>query len=355
VSAVLQAALRCRDVPGFGRVGLAASQSPRKGGILDDIEGWLDNRDANVEPIDAAASQASGGPDARSWLDRSLVAKTAGGGIAGLAGNVAGVGRGAWHSVEGLGRGALFLSRLVDPYDPITSGPGDSARDQLLNAGKSVFDYAKNGIANPASVVADVKNAARKLYVDTDPRATPMANTFGGEMARNFNVGSNQGELGWDVGTSLLGSGLAPKALRLLDVAGEAGGSARFVGQGFTPAKADYLALPYKGMGHHLVPRNAWKPIRLPQPLSDSSFNVLKPPGMSRGDFYELHYAVDPRFYTARLPRAVGGGVWNGKTLTLPRYGPVSRVLYGSPAPLKAAVGAAGASGAAADAFNGDR
>jgi hypothetical protein len=77
----------------------------------------------------------------------------------------------------------------------------------------------------------------------------------------------------------------------------------------------------------------------LPENYNDSVFNVLRPQGISRGDFYELHYKVDPSYK--------GGGVkgekWNGEALGLQKYGLAGRIGHGSPPPLKARVGGLGA------------
>jgi hypothetical protein len=91
-----------------------------------------------------------------------------------------------------------------------------------------------------------------------------------------------------------------------------------------------------------LVPRK----IKLPKNISDSSFNVLKPGGMSRGDFYELHFKVDPKFKTANFPQDIGG-IWDGREIVgLKKYDRLGRLWYGSPTKLKVAAGAA-AGGAA--------
>ena len=117
--------------------------------------------------------------------------------------------------------------------------------------------------------------------------------------------------------------------------------NAKFLAQGFSEAQAEYLAQPYEGMGHHFLRRN-WG---LPQTITDSSFSILKPSGISRGDFYELHYKVDPTFYGAAFPRSVGGS-WNGTAIGLEKYGFLGQMWYGSPTPLKIMVGgAAGAGG----------
>ena len=75
--------------------------------------------------------------------------------------------------------------------------------------------------------------------------------------------------------------------------------------------------------------------------FTESEFNVLRPEGITRGDMYELHYKVDPRFSGT----SVLDGKWNGGELGLKRYGPLGRIWHGSPAPLKARVGGLGATG----------
>ncbi|WP_310540501.1 hypothetical protein, partial [Phenylobacterium sp.] len=80
----------------------------------------------------------------------------------------------------------------------------------------------------------------------------------------------------------------------------------------------------------------------LPRAISDSSFNVLKPSGMSRGDFYELHYKVDPDFRNANLPRREGGGRWTGSRLGLKKNGGLGRAWHGAPGSLKAVSGVGG-------------
>jgi hypothetical protein len=120
-------------------------------------------------------------------------------------------------------------------------------------------------------------------------------------------------------------------------------GEAKFLGQGFNRVQAGYLAEPYEGMGHHFL-RREWG---LPEAITDSRFSVLKPPGISRGDFYGLHYQVDPTFYGAAFPQSVGGS-WSGSAIGLEKYGFFGRIWYGSPTPLKFAVGGAAATGGGA-------
>ncbi len=136
---------------------------------------------------------------------------------------------------------------------------------------------------------------------------------------------------------------------------------AKYMNQDFSRAKAEYLAEPYVGIGHHFFPRRGVdlheslsqlpfvpKTITLPKFISDSRFNVLKPSGMSRGDFYELHFKVDPKFKGTGLARNLGPGGWSGQSIGLKEYDQLGRLWHGSPASLKFAVG-----GGAADAGRG--
>jgi len=97
---------------------------------------------------------------------------------------------------------------------------------------------------------------------------------------------------------------------------------------------------PFRGLGHHFIPRRKG----LPKSYSDSVFNVLKPEGISRGDFYELHYKVDPSYKGGGVIRGEG---WSGKKLGLEEYGLAGRLWHGSPSPLKARVGGLGGSAGA--------
>lgn len=116
--------------------------------------------------------------------------------------------------------------------------------------------------------------------------------------------------------------------------------TAKFVAQGFSREQAAYLAQTYEGMGHHFMPRR-WG---LPGAITESNVNVLKPPGMSRGSFYELHYTVDPKFFGTRLPAAAGGGTWSGAALGLQKASGLNRVWQAAPFELKNAVGSGAAS-----------
>lgn len=265
------------------------------------------------------------------------------------AGNVAGVVRGGVHAVDGVADGITFLGRLIDPLDHLKSAPRQSAAEQLgggvVNAGRVGVDYVRKGVADPQSVVTDVTNAAGRWRRKLDPSATAVAPTFEGELRRNFNIGQNQGELAFGVGSLFVG-GPAAKLVKGFSRAANLGNDAKYLAQGFSPRAAAHLAKPYPvaNMGSHFVPRRTRLPKilgggPLPRSYMDGPFNKLIPPGISRGDLYELHYEVDPRFYGT----SVRGERWSGKDLGLNRHGMAGQLWYGSPAPLKARVTGLGA------------
>lgn len=124
-------------------------------------------------------------------------------------------------------------------------------------------------------------------------------------------------------------------------------GSAKYLSQGFSPAQAEYLAAPYVGKGHHsFVTQAMGRNHNLPSWIVESPLNVLKPKGMSRGDFYELHYKVDLQFRNANFPNAIGGK-WTGSSLGLERYSGLERIWHASPTPLKITAGGVTVTGAA--------
>jgi RHS repeat-associated protein len=120
----------------------------------------------------------------------------------------------------------------------------------------------------------------------------------------------------------------------------------RHMAQGFSEAQARYLAMPYpsRGMGEHFFKRSWARDLGVPNSITNSQFNVLKPPGITRGRMYELHYAVDRDFYGAGLGRGAARGRWSGDRLGLVRLSGLSKTWHGSPRPLKL-LGGLGAAG----------
>lgn len=290
---------------------------------------------------------AGGGQALRAKVDlnRNPLVKAVAGDVAQKVGNAAGVVRGGVHAVEGLADGAMFLRRLTDPLDVLVSPPGESAAEHLIGAASRGVEYVRRGIADPQIVVRDVRDKAHQTRVDLDPTATPAAPTVSEEVRRRLGIGMNQGELAFDVGSFAVGGPLA-KSVKGLGAISRASKAEKFLAKRFTPAQAAHLAEPYpaSNMGHHFVPRRA----KLPSIFTESVFNVLKPEGITRGDMYELHYKVDPKFKGTGFPRRVGGGRWRGADLGLKEYGLAGRLWHGSPAPLKARVGGLGGGAGAA-------
>ncbi len=153
----------------------------------------------------------------------------------------------------------------------------------------------------------------------------------------------NQGELIFD-GASLVAGGPALKAVTGLGKLGKATTAAEYMARGVPANLAEYFATPYKGMGSHYVPRRTKLPAALggaplPSWILDSPFFLLKPKGMTRGDFYELHFKVDPKYRGGRVPREFGGGGWSGAKLGWEKYGQAGRLWHGAPGLLKTTVG----------------
>ena len=260
-------------------------------------------------------------------LKRSITPKKVAGDVAENLGRAAGVGRGAVHSVEGLVDGGVFLGRL---------GLRDRrAWRQVDDAGRAAVDYATRAISDPSKVVRDIDTKARQMRMDLDPGATPEAATPEEELRRRFNIGQNQGELGFDVATIGVGGPLA-KGFKGLERVSKIIPDEHYLARGYKPETIAYLNEPYPntGMGSHFFARR----LGLPKAFSDSVYNVLKPPGATRRQMYEEHHRVDDSFHGAKVP-AEFGEHWSAKRLGLERYGPAGQVWYGSPAPLKARAG----------------
>lgn len=286
-----------------------------------------------------------------SWLDRSSAAKAAAGEAARVAGFVPGAARGVWHTAEGAVDGVNFVSRLLDPFDAEHSPRGEAAWDQVFSAGKGVADYASKAFSEPKTVADDLGEGLGRLSARTDPRATPVAKTFGGEVRRNFDIGLNQGELAADVGLSLYGGGAA-KNLLISRRLSEAEKAAEYVARGYPPGTAAYFATSYTGRGHHTVGRRSRFPAILgggpvPPVIVESAILRLKPRDTTFGDFYELHYGVDGFYSGGKVPRRFGGGGWSGEKLGWRKFDPLERIWYGTTPTMEAAAGA-GVAGAGA-------
>jgi hypothetical protein len=282
-------------------------------------------------------------PDqAQPWWDQSKAIKAAGGVAAFAAGVPFGAGRAVVHAVGDLEDALGFTTTLLNPFDD----NHDAALAQVADTGRDAVQYARTAISDPGQVMNDVRDAVHQAHVSLDPTAAPISGTLWDEMRHEFGVGANVGEAGANVAATLAGGEIA-EGLRGIEAveATKAAKIAKYLDQGFSQAQAEYLASPYDGMGHHFMPRRTRYPFtdrKITGPLMENRFNVLKPEGMTRGDFYELHFKVDPKYDHSNIPAAHGGGTWNGRELGLEKYGLAGRIWHGSPAPLKGTVGGAG-------------
>jgi hypothetical protein len=290
--------------------------------------------------------------------------KVAAGSAAFVAGMPFGLARGAVHAGQGIGDGLDFVARLVDPHDAENHLPGESAWDEVSGKGQAMLNFGQARIEDPSKIVGDVRGAGHWARVNLDP--LPIAPTLVDQVRRNFQVGQNVGEAGFDLGT-LWDGGELIRGAEAANAASDAAKAAEYLRPGAPPRLVAYLGEPYDGTGAHFVPRRAKFPKAvmgiplpdslagkrlLPQAYRDSPFNVWKPDGISRGDFYAGHFRRDDRMYGARLPKDVDGGQgWSGNRLGLERYGPAGRIWHGAPPPLKAAIGG-GSAGLAVGAYD---
>jgi hypothetical protein len=235
---------------------------------------------------------------------------------------------------------AQFAKDLLDPlYGPLHGG-----RSPLLSYAQSADDEVRQVWAAAHHPIRSIEAGASRANVALNPYATPMAPTVTDEVRRRFNIGQNQGQLAFNIAIGALAPEVLAKPFVPVDQV------AQRMAQGMSESAARYLAELYTGMGHHYYPRRGVAGVKLPKALSDSPLNVLKPPGISRGDMHQLHYEVDPSFHGARLKASIGQH-WSGKTLGLKKNHPVVQVVRGAPTALKQTVsGIVGGGVGAADA-----
>lgn len=307
-----------------------------------------------------ASPQRSGDPLLWRVANSEPVRQVAGD-VARAVGNVVGLGTGTLQAMEDLKDGATLGIRLLNPADPFLNPRGEAGWNQVAGAAKLVFQQGKEAVADPKAAIQKVAAKGRELRRDLDPSATRRAPTVTGEIRRNFDIGRNQGEVVFDVAGLAVG-GAELKAASMAARISKADRIAMHQAQGFTKAKATHLAGPYTGRGHHaIIPERARLPEwagggAVPRAILDSPFNVLKPEGITRGEFYPLHSKVDSHFYGTGFPRRMGPGGWSSKALGIDKYGLPERIWYGTPGPTKALAGAAAveAGGALNEMLKGD-
>ena len=301
----------------------------------------------SVAPTRSAATRSATTP-VEDWLDHSPEAKSIAGDLVRRGAIIPGFARGGWHTFEDLVGGAVAGVKLLNAPD---SGTWQAAKDGLARVADASAAAGREALENPSAAIAraeaGLQNWGEDLAVKTLPWKTPVEDTFRGEIDRQVNIGLNQGELLFDT-ASLFAGGAAIKGL---SGAGKAAKGMKtvehYVARGVPYSTAQYFVQPYKGMGHHYLPRRIRLPESLgggpiPPAISDSPFFLLKPKGIQMGDFYELHYRVDPHFNGGRVPRRFGNVAgWSGKTLGWEKEDALGRIWYGAPDPLKYTAGGA--------------
>lgn len=266
-------------------------------------------------------------------------------------GEAAGLARGAWHTVEGLGETAKFVNRLQTPMLDLMTGR-ETATEQLLRVGRDgiagAVSYGARVAQDPNKLLADIGAQAHRQAVRLNPAAAPQAATFGGELARRFDVGMNQGELLWDVGT-LAAGGAAVKGASKFGTPIKALTKADYEAMQYPPRVAALFARPATGRGHHFVPRRVTKTLPWLAKLTDGPPFILKELGATVGQERFRHYSVDPFYHGGTLQRKGGLVTWSGKNLGWKKHGLAGRIWHGSPRPLKVIVGGVLGTGTAAE------
>jgi hypothetical protein len=266
----------------------------------------------------------------RGWEDSPearAIAGTVGWGL----GLMPGVIRGGVNTVKGAVDGAYFMARLADPYEFMRVPPGHSAATQLLAAGGRAGDYVRRGFEDPSMVRDDIASAIHNFEREQNPFATPMADTVSGEFRRGFDVGMNNGELAFDVGSLVVGG----EALRGAAGLGRVTKAPTAMELAFRANDPDFdtrLGELYDGMSHHIVGRKQKLPAWLggglyPEWFIESEFNKIRHQGMTTRDVLRNHIGVDDHYYGGKA----GGTRWSGaRDLGWTRYGPLDRLNYGT-------------------------
>lgn len=257
-----------------------------------------------------------------------------------IAGGVQRMGQDALGTAEAL----KFANRLFNPLDLIAPADGRPAWAQLGDGAADMLYGVGNALGHPVAMARTIDQRAAALAKRIDPSLTPRAPTFGGELRRMYDAGRAQGGLAVDV-ASLAGMVAPAKLSGKLDRLKPPSTPEKYMDQGYSPGRSLDFAKPYDGKGHHSVfaerfrlPKNLGGG-KLPKAVMESRYNVLKPEGITKGDFYELHYAVDKHFHGTGFPRDFPGESWSGKQLGLTKAPFGVRHWRGTPTPTKTKAG----------------
>ena len=307
--------------------------------LADGRNVWTGERIEAANPLPMPVA-----PSRRTWLDGSKAAKLVGGALAYEAGLGPGVARGAWNTLKGAAEGAYFVKRMNDPLDLIFSPPGQSALAQVFKAGKAGANLAKRDFDNPSLLGDDIARGFHEFRQQNDPTATPMADTLGGELRRNFNFGLNHGEMGFDAASLLVG-GEALRGAAGVGAVAKAADATELAYLAKNPGLEAYFDQPYSGMGHHIWGRNQPLPSWLggglvPKVAMESPFNKIRDADMTKRDFFRNHVGADEDYWGGYMGRKFGRSGWSGKDLGWDDYGALDRLNYGTSPATKAVVGA---------------
>jgi hypothetical protein len=170
-----------------------------------------------------------------------------------------------------------------------------------------------------------------------------MANSVGGEFPQGLNLGLNDGELAWDVGSLLAGGEAVRLAAGVGPLAKAAGATERaFVAE--RPGFAEYLNENYDGMGHHIWGRNQKRSKwlgggKMPERFLESPFNKIRETNISRRDFLRNHIGSDADYTGGKIRRNRGAWRWNAEGLGWEPYSFADRLRYGTAPATHALVG----------------
>jgi hypothetical protein len=310
----------------------------------------------NAPAVDEPAQQTRKQPDFEAQLDeftRSAIsrlppgwnnhprARAIGGFIANEIGKNIGLATGAVKTVKGVGEGALFGARLLNPLDPILSDPGDAAWDHLFGGIGSAIDYGVSRGSNLELLKGDVSSGWDWFRQAHDPSATAPGATLAAEVQRQLNIGKNNGELGVEV-ASIFAGAPAIKALGRAGAFSRASTAADFAAQGWPVRAIPRLLEPYDGMGHHNIRRSWGKKYDIPVEIVESPLFLVDGKGMNFGDFQRRHAGLDLSVRGGNT-----GGGWSAKKMGMRRYSLPERLWYGTPPLMKGAIGTGAAIGVA--------
>ena len=225
-----------------------------------------------------------------------------------------------------------YVNQHIGEYSPeltgILQGMGGVTRESLIAAGTAGLGNVIQG-GTAAGYSARMIQAARVAQTAVTIREGYQTYQGAKATVEAYQNGDTTGVLLNGAGTLLSGTGMSCGVNSLLNPSKRTlfDEYMYFRRQGFKPAQAKYLAQDYPatGMGHHFpISRSLAGKLGIPDWLRDSPLNVLRPNGISRGRFYELHYMVDENFYGAALSPSIGGS-WRGAQLGLEMYNPSIR------------------------------